>query len=261
MKRGEERPLPVPYLPTNKVTAVFISETASERILQSLEDSGIRCFLVSSYKNLPKGCESHCDMQISVPTNENLVVHSDIRTTPSLSYLEQAGYKIIFTKRNPEHKYPNDCLINCFPFRGCLIAKKGTSDNIFHKFFPFEDQYTFVRQGYAKCSIAPISNNALITDDSSIAKAIKEKYGCSVDLLQLDHTRAIRLPGYSYGFIGGCCGMIGSNTLAFSGNYLTHPQAKSIEAFCRRHAVECCSLSDEPLMDIGGIIPILEKTE
>lgn len=112
-----------------------------------------------------------------------------------------------------------------------------------------------VRQGYVKCSVVPISENALITADVSIAKAA-EKH--SVSVLLLSENGCI-LNGYDTGFLGGACSYAPYATetsLYFCGNLETHPEVDSVSAFCRLHGKEPISLTDAPLTDVGTVFLI-----
>ena len=68
----------------------------------------------------------------------------------------------------------------------------------------------------------------------------------------------ISLPGYDYGFIGGCCGKLSKNILAFTGKIESHPDYNNIKDFCRNYNVNVLSLTNDDLLDIGGILPIAE---
>jgi hypothetical protein len=57
-----------------------------------------------------------------------------------------------------------------------------------------------VKQGYTKCSVLPVSNNAFITDDISI---YNQCVSFGIDVLYVGKGD-VSLPGYNYGFIGGC---------------------------------------------------------
>lgn len=110
-----------------------------------------------------------------------------------------------------------------------------------------------VRQGYAKCACATVSDNAIITSDRGIYHSMKE---LNIDLLLIEEGR-VALDGADYGFIGGASGLDvnnGERTLYFSGNIDRHPDAQRIRAFCEKHRTEILSLTDDELIDIGGII-------
>ena len=110
-------------------------------------------------------------------------------------------------------------------------------------------------QGYVGCSSILISDNVVMTDDESVYSAF-----CRIgfDCLMLSKGQ-IKLSGYSYGFIGGCCGFIDRNLIAFNGKLSTHGDADKIKSFLSKYNISYIELSDEPLTDIGGLVPILEE--
>ena len=109
-------------------------------------------------------------------------------------------------------------------------------------------------QRYAKCCCAVVGENAVITSDNGIYKICLAN---KIDVLKIS-IGDILLDGYAYGFIGGCCGFISKNTLAFSGNVKLHKNYTDIRDFARNYHVELYSLTNGKLYDIGGILPIKE---
>lgn len=69
----------------------------------------------------------------------------------------------------------------------------------------------------------------------------------------------IKLIGHEYGFIGGCCGFIDKNLLAFNGRLDTIDDADKIKDFLGKYNVKYIELTDAPLTDIGGIVPLFEE--
>ena len=114
-----------------------------------------------------------------------------------------------------------------------------------------------VKQGYAKCSLCIVSENAVITADEGLAYTLCR---AGLDVLKII-PGCIRLPGYGYGFIGGCCGKLDAATMAFAGDPLTHPDGKKILSFMERHGVKPRNLlgQGEKLIDIGSILPVMQE--
>ena len=110
-------------------------------------------------------------------------------------------------------------------------------------------------QGYTRCAAAIVDQNSVITADMGLSMVLK-RAGLTVLEIQ---PGAIRLPGYPYGFIGGCCGLIAPNQLAFTGSLGFHPDSQKIKSFLQERGVQWIELTNEPLLDIGGIIPITER--
>jgi hypothetical protein len=96
-----------------------------------------------------------------------------------------------------------------------------------------------------------VSENAVITADKNIARTA-EAAGADALLISTAPEK-IRLDGYDYGFIGGASGML-EDTVYFTGDISSHPDAERIAEFCKAHKKKkMISLSKETLCDVGGI--------
>ena len=158
--------------------------------------------------------------------------------------------KLVLTERKQRAEYPQDILFNAAAvgqYLFCLCAH--TAWELLHT-----KQYTIVpvKQGYAKCSTLPIGDNALITEDPSIAKAASE---LGFDVLKIS-PNAVRLPGYSTGFLGGAASYSPYNAakeILFCGDLDLHPDAAAIRVFCAKHNQIPVTLGAFPLTDVGTI--------
>ena len=154
---------------------------------------------------------------------------------------------------NEKMKYPFDCAFNCVQVGNHLICnQKITHKNIIE--FAIENQMNIIntKQGYSKCSICKVSENAIITEDKQICD-LAVKNGINVLHIKKGY---VKLYGYDYGFVGGCSGLIENNLLAFNGDVRNHPDADAIIDFCHASNVEVVCLNDDLLYDIGTIIRI-----
>lgn len=111
-----------------------------------------------------------------------------------------------------------------------------------------------VKQRYARCSICVVDERSIITADHGIAKSCQGL----LDVLEIEPGH-IELPGFDYGFIGGCSFKLNAHELAFTGNLRTHPDAERIESFLRERGVKSVCMTDGPLLDIGSAVPVQEK--
>ena len=71
----------------------------------------------------------------------------------------------------------------------------------------------------------------------------------------------ICLPGYDTGFIGGCCGLIDKNILAFTGSLSEYSHGHKIIKFLEDHNVQYDCLLPGKMLDIGGVIPLKCKID
>ena len=161
---------------------------------------------------------------------------------------EASGSKILLSSESIGEKYPSDIIFNAAPVGNKLICKRGSVSKLILELYS-SDEIIDVRQGYAKCSVCTVGDNAIITADRSIAKAAREN---KIDVLQIESSH-VSLDGYDCGFIGGASGDDGEN-IYFCGNIELHPESERIKEFCKKQGRGVVSLSDEPLYDYGTLM-------
>lgn len=206
---------------------------------------------IPEIRYLDKPVSSHADMVIS-KTDKHLFIDSSINDL--FTYFDNV--KIIDREVPIANKlqYPKDISMNCAYLGNKLICNyKFTEKAILDYADENGIKIIDVKQGYAKCSVCIVDDNSIITEDESIYNKAKE-YG--IDVLKIEYG-GVLLDGYDYGFIGGCCGLIEQNVLAFNGCVEKHPEYSKIFKFCKQKNVELLSLCDKPLYDIGSIIRIV----
>ena len=108
-----------------------------------------------------------------------------------------------------------------------------------------------VKQGYACCSTLVVSDNAIITDDVSIAKAAKLN---DIEVLKIDKDNII-LDEKNIGFIGGGSAKIG-DSVYFFGDINQHRNSEDIIKFITEHKLNIVNVSDRQIVDIGGLVII-----
>ena len=86
-------------------------------------------------------------------------------------------------------------------------------------------------------------------------QALRTK-GFAVLLIRPGH---IALSGYDTGFIGGCCGKLAPDKLAFAGTLSSHPDGERMREFLHSRGVAPVELREGPLVDVGGILPLRER--
>jgi hypothetical protein len=146
-------------------------------------------------------------------------------------------------------EYPLDVLFNaCLVGKRLICNKKTVSRLILDAAEDHGYEIIHVTQGYTKCSVCTVSDNAIITADKVICKECRAT-GLDVLLVREGH---ISLDGMNYGFIGGASGACADKVL-FCGNVDLHPDADAIKSFCQKHKKHAVSLSDEELYDVGSI--------
>lgn len=134
--------------------------------------------------------------------------------------------------------------------------------------------YVDVPQGYTRCCLLPVDDTSFITSDIGIANALTST-GADVLVIEKGH---IELPGFNYGFIGGCAGHImlpqlysnypcsidTSNSpenaprkaIIFNGNLPAHPDYDAIKNFITERNTDIIYFENYPLTDIGSILAL-----
>lgn len=234
-------------------TVALIGTHAPSGIKEKLSGLGFKIFEFEPDERLPLPIRSHADTLLS--TIENKVFLSKeyaYSCEPLTSLLASRGYDVVKCECEVGCKYPADISFNV-----AIVGKYAfgrfdfVADEIKHELVDRGYTRIDVKQGYAKCSTAIISDNAIITADSGISQKSAD---LGIDVLKVSAAEGvIELDGYGYGFIGGACAMH-ENILYSCGNIELHPDFEAIRDFCEAHGVTLCSLSDGKLCDLGGII-------
>lgn len=149
-------------------------------------------------------------------------------------------------------EYPDNVCLNAVLLDHTLLCREPSLDkNV--KEYCAEHGYELlhVNQGYTKCSCTVIADNAVITADIGISRVQKAR---NMDVLTIGQG-SIRLDGAEYGFIGGAGGYHQtSKTWYVCGDIKYLPEYESIKYFCKKHHTNIVCLTDEPPVDIGGIL-------
>lgn len=115
-------------------------------------------------------------------------------------------------------------------------------------------QLIHVKQGYAKCNTVVVDDNAVITSDVGIIKAL-----ASTDIQVLPIQQGfVKLAGFLYGFLGGASGRVG-NQIIFNGNLEQHPDWQKICQFIESRNLSVYYSKEYSLEDIGSIIEAKEN--
>lgn len=241
-----------PNLPINTVNKVILSGEYGY-IINELNNLGIETITTTPHSSLPYFERYHADMQCSYFSKGNILINN---TAPLfVKNLTNSGVKVNFSDLPLKSQYPYNTALNHIIIDDKYIGNiKYTHTDILN--FCKENHYNIinVKQGYTKCSTAIVNSNALITADNGIYKACTN---AEIDVLKID-CGYINLYGYNYGFIGGCCGKLSKNILAFTGKVSQHKNYSDIKCFLHNYKIDILELSNKPLVDIGSIIPLTE---
>lgn len=239
-----------PNLPTGEVSVVAISADA-EKAIEKLHELKVETVIIPRNPALPEPVQSHADLQLLHLKENRILLPNEHLFTGEL----QEKFNISVSGSVLGSSYPHDVPLNCKLIGNKMICNVKTVAKEILEFAESEQISVInVNQGYSGCSICVIDENTIITDDTGIFAAAQNFLNDTL-LIEKD---SIRLKGYNYGFIGGCCGKIGKNKLSVNGRIESHRNYKDIIDLCSRKQIEIIELSDGVLNDIGGILPLCE---
>lgn len=210
--------------------------------LQSLQGLGYTVLLCPAHPKLDSAIASHPDMLL-FPTKCGLLTHRDY-TVPDCPLPQIPIDRVL------GGTYPEDVLLNAAKVGKYLVCRPDATASELLAYAKQNGVTVLpVRQGYAKCNTCIVSDNAVITEDASIASALT---AVGIDVLRITAGH-VALPGYPYGFIGGASGSDGHRIL-FCGDLAKHPDGARISDFCLDHGKQPISLCDQPLLDVGSLL-------
>lgn len=225
----------------------FVDYRITDEELISLRKFAMNIIKVPRCSQLYPAIDGHVDIQLAI-SNNKLIIQKDI----SLEFKDLLlKYKIEFleSSNSLEDTYPNNIGLNALITKNYFVHNLKYTDPTLLK-EQFNKTLISVKQGYTKCSILPVSEKAIITNDSGIASKLL-KYDFDVLLIPYGD---IILPGFDYGFIGGVGGLITPNTMAFFGNLSYYKYGKDILKFLKKYHVEPVYLSNSKLYDRGSLL-------
>lgn len=238
----------IPNVPNKKVGTVIVDYRISRESAESIRKLGINAIYSAPVKSLHESVNGHPDMQIHHLGENRFVCIKEVyhhyrKVLPS-------DAELIYCSENIGEKYPNDVLCNAAALGDVVLCNyKYTARAITSQY----KSCINVKQGYAKCSVAVVSEKAVITADRGIKRALCEN---GIDVLLINEGE-IALDGMSYGFIGGVCGLVSPDILVVNGNIRNHSCYSQIAAFCKKYGVKIEELNSDIIYDIGSILPIM----
>lgn len=239
-----------PRVPRTKAKLALVSGEYPF-LAEFLRKQGIEPILTEADERLPKPVRFHPDMQLCKLSKECMFVLKNGGLAKKLSAYNIDARE---TTAEPCEAYPNDAICNALALNECFVCNEKSIDRaIAAEADRLGYKIVSVKQGYTACSVAVVDERSVITADAGIAKTLAEN---NFDVLRIS-PGFIKLPGYDYGFIGGCCGLIAPKVLAVTGQLSNHPDGEAISRFVVERGVGVIEITDSELLDVGGIIPLM----
>ncbi len=239
------KPLTTPNLPENKTTLACVGNYPE--IISALQKLGIRTLSFES-EILPAEISRHQDMLLCHLGDNKIFI------SPNLcpDALINEGFSVL-TSEEIGKEYPDDVKLNVAVSRDFFIYNPGTADRqLINELENSGKKGITTNQGYTKCSVCFVTENAVITEDPSIYETLKNT---GIDTLLISKGD-IYLSDTHYGFFGGSTGKIDKSTLAVTGTLKHHTDGNKIKEFCNSHGVDILELTKGKIIDIGGILPL-----
>lgn len=227
----------------------IISAMTPAEIMDSLISHGFSLIPVPQLKALAPPVAHHADMQLFIH-EERCIHYAGIDAALRSLLTEHVECHEAATEPRPE--YPDDIALNVAVAGRHAFHRSDRTDPVVRDYLN-EAGITLhhVTQGYSNCSTLVVDERHIITADHGIADAA-EGAGISVLRIMPGH---IELPGYNYGFIGGCGG-VWNNTVYLTGSLSLHPHGGAIHDFITATGKKVAELRHGPLRDVGGLILI-----
>ncbi|MTI56481.1 DUF6873 family GME fold protein [Geosporobacter ferrireducens] len=241
-----------PFISKEKVSHVIVDGRISKETMNNFAEMGIHIVKTPCCRDLYPQIAGHPDILLHPVTKKDFVVAPNVFT-----YMERAlgplGYNVIPGEKVLSRNYPDNIAYNVARISNFALHHTKFTDPVLSNLLQeYEIPLIHIKQGYSKCAVCAITDQAVITADRGIAKAV-EKLGVEVLLITPGY---IVLPDMEYGFIGGSTGFVGNNKLAFYGSIYKHPDSRRITDFLAAYHIEPIFLGDEMLRDFGSIIPL-----
>ena len=247
-----------PNLPVCAST-VIIGEKYCNILQNGVGKLGINILSMPDNPYVDDRLSGHADLSVLHLGGNRLLIAPYLRGSRFSQQLVNMGFDIKFAGIEQSALYPNDAQMNVCILRDKVIYNPKTVPDTIVKYLTIGNRAVQIssRQGYSRCSVCVVNDNAIITADEGICRSAEAR---GVDVLKI-RPGYIDLPGFDYGFIGGASFKISDTKLAFTGRLDRHPDAERIIEFASLHNIDIVYITDKPAFDIGGVIPITEASK
>lgn len=231
----------------------FIDYRVTKEELLILSKLNMNPILVPKCSEVYEAINGHPDIQLNILKNKSsdkVIIQKNI-SQDFKEVLKLNNIKYIVSKNSLSNTYPNDIILNSLILENQFIHTLKYSDENLLK-SQSSKTHINVPQGYTKCSILPVRDNALITSDKGIFNSLKT---FDFDILLLP-PGDILLPSLNYGFIGGVGGMISNNKMAFFGDLDNYKWGNEIKKFLFKYDVSPIALRKGKLIDRGSLLTL-----
>lgn len=235
-------------LPDSQAKLMLVSGEYPE-LAYSLQRLGVDAILTTADNRLPGPVKWHPDMQACAIGGRMIV----LKGCGLMDVLAKYGIPASETVDLPESSYPKDVLCNVLAWDKWALGNAVAADKaVIQTADKLGLTWINVKQGYTACSTLLVDEQSAITADDGVAVQL-ERHG--IQVLRIN-SGAVKLPGYPYGFIGGCCGKLSPERMVFAGSIDSHPDGERISNFLSMRCIVPVELFHGELLDVGGLIAL-----
>ena len=244
--------------PAAHVTLMAVNKCIETDMKFRLIETGVELIEIPNCERLHSAVSGHPDMQLAHISENILICHPNF-PKELVDSLRKRGFEVYFGDTVLNDQYPFDIAYNVAIIGKAAFHNAKYTDPVIKKFLHRHSiRLHHVNQGYAKCSVLPVTPESIITADCTIAKAAMD---AGYDVLLIPPQRSIQLPGFDYGFIGGTAGFIDKGKLVFAGN-IEHLESKdAIIRFLKKYGVGWVNLHKEKIVDYGGFCRFMSDNQ
>lgn len=228
----------------------FIDYRTSKEEIDSLRKLNYDLIKIPKDNNLYEAINGHVDIQLNILNsyNREIIINKNINSSFK-EILKEKNINFIESDSTLSYKYPSNIALNAYITDNYLVHNLKFTDKKILEYCK-NKKIINVKQGYTKCSILPIKEKVIITNDTGIYNTLKNE---DFDILLLPFGD-IELSGFNYGFIGGVGGMISDNSMAFFGSLDNYAFGNEIKKFLYKYDVKPIYLSNTKLIDRGSLL-------
>ncbi|MCE1188691.1 MAG: hypothetical protein LWX56_06065 [Ignavibacteria bacterium] len=179
---------------------------------------------------------------------DNYLVYAPNTPEKYIQRLRKSGIQLIKGEKPVGNLYPASAYYNGVATGAVFIHHREITDTVLAKTC-HEKEFIHVNQGYTRCSVLPITDNAFITSDEGIHKQLEAAGKESL----LVNSSDIELPGMKSGFFGGCTGIF-DNAIYIMGSLSQYSCGETVRQFLAGKGRHVINLANSPLFDGGSLL-------
>ncbi len=243
-----------PNLPEKAVSLAVVDGRISSCTEERLNALGVKVLKLQPHRGLYPAVSCHPDMQLH-HIGGKTIVYAPGTDQALLDALASYDFTLIMGDSILTPSYPVDIAYNVARVGRWYFHNLRHTDPVIRATLETMGiEPVHVEQGYSKCSLLPVAKESIITTDAGIARAAEKK---GFNVLLVDYERSICLPGLDHGFMGGASGMLGHSLCALNGNLRSLDCLDAFSSFLSANKIEIVELSEEQVVDIGSILPLM----